>query len=360
MLQLRDYREALLVHLLAPAGPIPTVADPDGVYPYPSYVETSQRPVLKTHRFITLENDHLRVTICPDLGGKVHSLFDKCSGQEALFVPQSVRPVRILPRMAFIPGGIEVSFPISHSPVQLEPIDCRCEQRPDRLYAWCGERELHHGLQWTVEYSLGPTDHFLTQRTCFRNPTTESHPWMSWSNAAVPARPDSEFQFPEGPVLAHGADLKTIDWRTEGPRRLADLDRMVGFFWLEPNRTACGVYTPSLGQGLYHLGDPKSAPGLKLWSYGVGRDEIWGRAGSLGGESYIEIQGGPIRDQSIRKTIAPGESHSHVECWLPSATRLDVESLPFPAPDLVPLSQVPWFDWPPRPAARYWLSVLAC
>jgi hypothetical protein len=32
----------------------------------------------------------------------------------------------------------------------------------------------------------------------------------------VPARPDTEFQFPGGPVLVHGRDLRTIDWEHGG------------------------------------------------------------------------------------------------------------------------------------------------
>jgi hypothetical protein len=42
-----EYDEYVLTHELTPAGPVPTALDPNGVYPYISYVETSNRPVLK-------------------------------------------------------------------------------------------------------------------------------------------------------------------------------------------------------------------------------------------------------------------------------------------------------------------------
>lgn len=359
MLECREFREPLLTHGLTTAGPIPPVLDPDGVYPYPSFVETSRRPALKTYRFVRLENDFLRVTVCPDLGGKVFSMVEKLSGREALFIPASVRPVRILPRLGFIPGGIEVSFPISHSPVQLETVGWQSRQMGGRLYVWCGERELHSGLQWTVEYSLGEAEAFLTQRTCFRNPTARTHSWMSWSNAAVPARPDTEFQFPNGPVLRHGAEVSTIDWASQGPRTVGDLNRMTGFFWLEPDACAFGAYSPSLGLGLYHTADPAVAPGMKLWSYGVGRDALWGCDASLSGESYVEIQGGPIRDQSLKATLAPGETRCHVEFWMPSSKRLEVQTIEVPQTVLVRFEEVPWFDWPPRATVEPWLSLLS-
>src|SRR6516162_10394429 len=67
-LRVRVYKDYLLTHQLTPAGPIPTALDPNGVYPYTSYVETSNRPILREYQFITLENAHLKVTVCPDLG----------------------------------------------------------------------------------------------------------------------------------------------------------------------------------------------------------------------------------------------------------------------------------------------------
>jgi hypothetical protein len=275
MLNVEESDEILLTHPLAPAGPIPTAADPEGVYPYESFCETSRRPVLKKYRMITLENDRIRVKLCPDLGGRVISLAQKDSGLESLFNPRIIRPVRILPRHAYIGGGLEVSFPISHTPVQIVPVLYDIAWGDDRVYVSCGEKELRFGMHWTVEYSVGEGVEFLTQRTVFRNPDSVGHPWMSWSNAGVPARPDTEFHFPGGSVLAHGREMRVIDWHAEGPRRQSDIKSMIGYFWRNPECCAFGAFTPSLGVGLYHVADPSLTPGMKLWSDGVGRDERW-------------------------------------------------------------------------------------
>lgn len=106
-----DFQDYILTHELTPAGPIPTALDPNGVYPYISYVETSNRPVLKKYRFVGLENDLIKVTICPGLGGKITSMIHKPSGKEVLYMPDVIRYTRILPRFYFVAGGIEVSFP---------------------------------------------------------------------------------------------------------------------------------------------------------------------------------------------------------------------------------------------------------
>ena len=316
-LEVTEFHREILTHLLTPTGPLPPVLDPDGVYPYQSYCETSSRPVIKKYHFVKLENDLVEALICPDLGGKVYSLKHKPSGRESLYVPGIIRHSRILPRFNFVAGGIEVSFPISHTPSLNEKVSCNIQKKEDRIYVSVGEKELRFGMQWTVEFSLGKDDHFLTQRALFINPTSKAHPWMSWSNAAVPALKDSEFQFPSGEVLLHSDELKTIDWETDGPKTNADIETMSGYFWQNPDVNAFGCYSPSNESGLYHVAEKEQVPGMKLWSYGMGRDLGWSYLSSATKQSYLEIQAGPISDQSIKYQLGPGEEQCHTEFWIP-------------------------------------------
>ncbi len=359
MLDVHESEIVLPTHILVPVGPIPTAHDPDGVYPYESYCETSRRPVLRKYRLVHLENDHLRVAICPDLGGRVYSLYLKKARVETLFVSRVIRPVRILPRHAFIGGGIEVSFPISHTPVLLLPVLYQAERNGDRLYVWCGERELRFGMHWTVEYSLGDDDAFLTQRTTFYNPDVAAHPWMAWSNAGVPARPDTQFHFPNGAVLAHGRDVRTIDWATEGPRRQSDVERMVGYFWKNPSCYAFGVYTPSLGSGLYHVADPALTPGIKLWTDGIGPHQDWVSQYTLDRAQCLEIQAGPLTDQSVKMHLQPHQQRHHIEFWIPSDRPLDIAAIPLPAPQLLEIAKVPRFGWARDGEVAIWNQLLA-
>jgi hypothetical protein len=346
-----EFQENVPTHELTPAGPVPTAVDPDGVYPYLSYVETAPRPVPKEYRFIALENDCIRAVICPDLGGKVTSLVHKRSGKEVLYAPGAIRPVRILPRFSFVAGGIAVSFPISHSPSQNETLLSRIDRTDERVYVTCGERELRFGMQWSVEYSLAPGDEYLTQRVVFHNPGASAYPWMSWSNAAVPSVPDSEFHFPTGAVLRHASRLETIDWERSGPKREAEITEMTGYFWKTKGANAFGVFTPSLGAGLYHVADA-DAPGMKLWSYGVGPDRAWAL------EPYIEIQGGPLDDQSTKVLLQPQETRSHVEFWIPTDTALNIYALEVPSAQLRPVREVPLFEWARKRDVQVWHDLM--
>ncbi len=351
------YEDYILTHELTPAGPIPTAYDANGVYPYVSYSETSNRPVLKKYRFIVLENRLLKATICPDLGGKVLSLIYKPSGKEVLYRPEVIRYTRILPRFYFVAGGIEVSFPISHSPTQNEKLLYKIDSMAGRTYVTCGERELHFGMQWSVEYSLGSNDDYLTQRVVFYNPGTETYPWMSWSNAALPAAPDTKYYFPNGSVLSHSSKIDTIDWQQQGPKTQADIKEMTGFFWRTKDANAFGAFTPSYGTGLYHIADEKIAPGIKLWSYGVSDDSAWAVLSTAKHQTYIEIQGGPIADQSIKLGLQPKQIRYHTEYWIPTDKPLDIYSLKVPSAALRPLSAIPLFSWARAGEVQVWQAL---
>lgn len=353
-----EYNDQLLTHLLTPAGPIPTAFDPNGVYPYMSYVETSARPVAKKYRFVVLQNDHVKATICPDLGGKVYSLIHKPSGKEVLYVPDVIRYTRILPRFYFIAGGIEVSFPISHSPTQNETVLYRIDKTKDRVYVTCGERELRFGMQWSVEYSLGINDDFLTQRVVFYNPGKNTYPWMSWSNAALPSAPDTRYDFPNGKVLSHSSKVDTIDWEKQGPKTESAIKEMTGYFWKTKDVNAFGAFTSSLGIGLYHITDEKIASGIKLWSYGTADDSAWSVLSTAKHQTYIEIQGGPIGDQSIKLEMLPKQKRWHVEYWIPTDKEMEIRKMKTPSPVLRSIDEIPLFSWARKEDVKDWETLI--
>jgi hypothetical protein len=353
-----EYEDYLLTHALIPFGPVPTAMDPNGIYPYVSYAETSNRPVLKKYQLIVLENAFMKVTICPSLGGKVTSIVHKASGREVLYVPAVIRHTRILPRFYFVAGGIEVSFPVSHSPTQNEKVQYRIDRSSQRIYVTCGERELRFGMQWSVEYSLGPGDRFLTQRAKFYNPGVGVYPWMSWSNAALSSAPDTRYDFPKGKVLAHASKLDTIDWASQGPAIENDIREMTGYFWKTKDANAFGAFTPSLGTGLYHIADVSIAGGIKLWSYGTGTDSSWATLSTARHRPYIEIQGGPISDQSIKLEMQPKETKWQVEYWFPSDHPMSIYALQTPTVQLRPVAAIPLFGWAREEEVSCWISLV--
>jgi hypothetical protein len=213
-------------------------------------------------------------------------------------------------------------------------------------------------MQWSVEYSLGKDDDFLTQRVVFYNPGKSAYPWMSWSNAALPSAPDTKYDFPKGRVLSHSSKIDTIDWQKQGPRTESDIKEMTGYFWKTKDANAFGAFTPSSGTGLYHIADDKIASGIKLWSYGIGDDSTWSTLSTARHQNYIEIQGGPIGDQSIKLEMQPKQTRWHAEYWYPSDRELDIYSLRVPVIQLRPVKEIPLFGWSRNNEVKAWNDLL--
>jgi hypothetical protein len=100
-----------------------------------------------------------------------------------------------------------------------------------------------------------------------------------------------------------------------------------------------------LGTGLYHIAPSQLAPGIKLWSYGAAADTPWSMLSTASRQQYIELQGGPLADQSVKVQLQPNETRSHSEYWIPTDHELNIEKLKLPSEPPRPLADVPLFGW---------------
>ncbi len=94
------------------------------IYPYTLLDEIASQPAPKVYRTLTLENRYLRVTVIPDLGGRVYSLFDKISNREVFYKNSIVKFSPLAIRGAFLLWGIGVQLPRG---------SCADDRRSDQL-----------------------------------------------------------------------------------------------------------------------------------------------------------------------------------------------------------------------------------
>jgi hypothetical protein len=330
-----------------PLTELPLILNPEHLFPYTSYGDTLTDSVQREFRLLVLENDVVRVGVCPDLGGRVLSYFNKTTGKELLFANSVVKPVRILPVWAFISGGIEFNFPIAHSPTSIDPVGFSTGAigTPDGEYAFIrvGEREARTGMEWVVELGLLGNSPILIQRTALRNETARDHPWMMWTNCAVPSTPETEFVYPEGPALRHDRRLSDITWPQDGSNWERNITQMTGFFWKPGSGNTFGVYHHDAGSGLLHIADPAQVPGKKLWTYGFGDDRSWAQASTDGLTGYSEIQSGPLEDQNQKPPFPRGGEVRFEEYWMPVTAREDFDRAALPSFPLPAWSgETPW------------------
>ena len=109
---------------LGPPDPNPPFAlvNPHPVYPYPMLDDLSDQRVLKTWRAIYLENEYLKCSVLPDIGGHVYTCVDKISGQPMFYANSSLKKAEIGYRGAWAAFGVEFNFPVSHNWMSMSPV----------------------------------------------------------------------------------------------------------------------------------------------------------------------------------------------------------------------------------------------
>ena len=76
-------------------------------YPYTLRKEITDQRVVHKLRAIYLENEYLKCSVLPDIGGHVYTCVDKISGQPMFYANPSIKKARIGYRGAWAAFGIE-------------------------------------------------------------------------------------------------------------------------------------------------------------------------------------------------------------------------------------------------------------
>ena len=72
----------------------------------------------------------------------------------------------------------------------------------------------------------------------------------------------------------------------------------------------------------------------------------------------MEIQGGPIGDQSIKLEMLPKQTRWHVEYWYPTDRELSIYSLTLPVLQLRSTKEIPLFSWARKNEVTVWTELI--
>ncbi|UQA92223.1 DUF5107 domain-containing protein [Streptomyces halobius] len=137
---------------------------------------------------LVIENDRLRATVLPGLGGRVYSLHHKPTDRELLYRNPVLQPAAFALNGAWFSGGIEWNIGATgHSTLACAPLHTARVPAPDggemlRLWEW----ERLSDLPFQVDLWLPDGSEFLYVGVRVRNPHHETAPVYWWSNIAVP------------------------------------------------------------------------------------------------------------------------------------------------------------------------------
>jgi tetratricopeptide (TPR) repeat protein len=294
-------------------------------FSYPYALRTNLTGEKKDHvwRAVFLENEYLKCSVLPDIGGHVYTCVDKISGQSMFYANPSIKKAQIGYRGAWAAFGIEFNFPVSHNWVSMSPVDFAYAAHPDgSASVTVGNIDRVYGMQWTVELVLRPGSTVLEEKVTLYNRSDVRHRYYWWNNAGIQVWDDSRVEYPmkfvashgftdvyHWPIAPDGKDLSIIGNQTNGP---------VSFFVHGSHEPFMGVWNPKTGTGTAHYADYGELPAKKIWSWGADAEgRGWRKALSDNDSAYVEVQAGLFRNQETYAFLDPGQTIRFSEYWMP-------------------------------------------
>ena len=147
---------------------------------------TRERKLMQL-KSLVLENAYLRVTVFPELGGRIHEIYDKTANEQLLFTNTVIQPGNLAIRNAWLSGGIEWNFGIiGHAPTTCDNVYAAILQDDDgndflRIY----EFERMKSAFWQLDLHLPDSSPRLICHVRLMNPFDTATTTYWWTNIAV-------------------------------------------------------------------------------------------------------------------------------------------------------------------------------
>ncbi len=291
-------------------------------YPYTMQDHLSRTKVDRSYKALFLENEYLKVTCLPELGGRIHSVLDKTEGKEMFHLSTVIKPGMIAMRGAWISGGIEWnSGPHGHTVTVVSPVDALVGKNPDGSgFLEVSNQEKIFRTRWTVRVTLRPGKAYLEENFRIFNPTDGMHPYYFWNCTAFPNLPGTRFIYPM--TLAtdhHGREF--FNWPVHEGRDLSWLknhETWTSIFSVDCSCDFFGGYDVEANRGIVQVADHHVLPGKKAWTWGNWDFGLASQKNLTDDDGpYIEVQSGPLPTQSDYGILAPHEQVAWQEWWYP-------------------------------------------
>ena len=157
------------------------------VLPYLMQDRYNRERKLLSLKSFTLENEYLKVIVLPELGGRIHSIYDKVLKRELLFANPVIQPGNLAIRNAWLSGGIEWNFgTIGHAVTTCDNVFCAILKDDDgndfiRIYEF---ERIKNGF-WQVDLHLPDGSPHLISHVKLFNPFDKATTTYWWTNIAV-------------------------------------------------------------------------------------------------------------------------------------------------------------------------------
>ncbi|MCM5560170.1 DUF5107 domain-containing protein [Pleomorphomonas sp. JP5] len=331
------------------------------VYPLPFFDRIAPELREKSWTALHIENEYLRVTVLPELGGRIYAVVDKINGYDLVYRNRVIKPALVGLAGPWLSGGIEFNWPQHHRPSTYMPTAWEIVEESDgSRVIWLSEHEPMNRMKGMHGVRLSPGKACLELAVRLHNRTELTQTFLWWANVATEVHEDYQSFFPEDVhFIADHAKRATsafpgcegryygIDYAGRAkngvppeetpaqfvPRRgyapndlrwYSNIPVPTSYMCLGSRDDFFGGYDHAVDAGIVHVANHHISPGKKQWTWG-NHDfgYAWDRNLTEPDENgicwpYIEIMAGVYTDnQPDFSFLVPGETKTFSQYWYP-------------------------------------------
>ncbi len=336
------------------------------VYPLPVCDAIESEPQPHSWQVVYIENEYLQVMALPELGGRIHRIWDKVREKDLIYYQPVIKPALVGLAGPWVSGGIEFNWPQHHRPSTAMPCTVEIEEGEDgSATVWLSEHDPMARMKGMHGIRLRPGIARVELRARVYNRTDDVQTFLWWANAGLEAHEQYQSFFP--PDVSYVADHAKramsafplcegsyygVDYAGrardgvpghETPRKYyppqcedgtrpapndlswyANIPVPTSYMCMGSIGDFCGGYDHKSGIGIVHVADHTIAPGKKQWTWGNQEfGYAWDRNLTDQREDgsyppYIELMAGVFTDnQPDFSYLQPGETKTWSQHWYP-------------------------------------------
>ena len=331
------------------------------VYPLPVFDRIAPEMRDRSWTALHIENEYLRVTVLPELGGRIYAVVDKTTGYDLVYRNRVIKPALVGLTGPWLSGGIEFNWPQHHRPSTYMPTAWEIVEEADgSRVIWLSEHEPMTRMKGMHGVRLSPGRACLELAVRLHNRTELTQTFLWWANVATVVHEDYQSFFPEDVHFVadhakratsafpgcegryYGVDyagyakkglspeetptrfVPKRDYAPNDLRWYSNIPVPTSYMCLGSSDDFFGGYDHAVDAGIVHVANHHISPGKKQWTWGNHEfGYAWDRNLTEPDENgvcwpYIELMAGVYTDnQPDFSFLAPGETKTFSQYWYP-------------------------------------------
>ena len=323
--QKATFKETTKVFKTYPFSDPDPVPEMGKIYPYFRFDGYTNTPLQKEWKVVEMENDYIKVTVMPEVGGKIWSAIEKSTGKSYIYYNHTVKFRDVGMRGPWTSGGIEPNYGIiGHTPNCATSVDYTTIKKADgSVSCVIGVLDLLTRTSWRIDINLPKDKAYLTTTSFWYNSSSVEQPYYTWMNTGIKAGGNLEFIFPGTKYIGHGGEYSDWPVNKQNGKKISFYEQ--NDFGGPKSYHVFGKYTDffggywhdeDFGMGRYSNHDDK--PGKKVWIWGLSNEGmIWEKLLTDTDGQYVEVQSGRSFNQAAEQSTFTPFKHKG---FMPKAT----------------------------------------